>query len=81
MLEDGCRWVMSQQGNMPTRRTTFGRGEGRRRDSAAGAKQVTLADEKDQYGLPIARLSWSMSDNYQRQDEYAVTSCAEDWKA
>ena len=37
--------------------------------------KVTLADEKDQYGLPIARVSWSMSDNYQRQDEYAVTSC------
>ena len=36
------------------------------------ANRVTLADEKDQYGLPIARVTWSMCDNDQRLVDHAV---------
>jgi len=34
--------------------------------------RVTLADEKDQYGLPIARVTWSMGDNDRRLVEHAI---------
>lgn len=36
------------------------------------ANRVTLADEKDQYGLPIARVTWSMCDNDQRLVDHTV---------
>lgn len=34
--------------------------------------RVTLADERDRLGLPIARVSWSMGDNDQRLVDHAV---------
>ncbi|QGZ67073.1 GMC family oxidoreductase [Paraburkholderia acidisoli] len=34
--------------------------------------RVTLADEKDAYGLPIARVTWSMDDNDRRMVRHAL---------
>src|SRR6185312_2314208 len=34
--------------------------------------KVTLADEKDQYGLPIARVTFSLGDNDKRLVDHAV---------
>ncbi|MEH6566249.1 MAG: GMC family oxidoreductase [Halopseudomonas sp.] len=36
------------------------------------ANRVTLAEQKDQYGLPIARVTWSMGDNDHRLVNHAL---------
>ncbi len=34
--------------------------------------RVTLADERDQYGLPVARVTWSYCDNDRRLISHAL---------
>ncbi|MFK4134768.1 GMC family oxidoreductase [Pseudomonas luteola] len=39
---------------------------------AQECNRVTLADEHDRYGLPVARVTWSMGDNDRRLVEHAI---------
>ncbi|MCC8405875.1 GMC family oxidoreductase [Paraburkholderia sp. MMS20-SJTN17] len=39
--------------------------------------RVTLADEKDQYGLPVARVTWSYCDNDRRMIAHALKFMAQ----
>jgi choline dehydrogenase-like flavoprotein len=41
--------------------------------------RVTLADERDQYGMPIARFSHSLSDNDKRNIAFATDKLEEIW--
>ena len=41
--------------------------------------RVTLADEKDQYGLPVARFDYSLCENDQAMTEYGKRILAEIW--
>jgi choline dehydrogenase-like flavoprotein len=43
--------------------------------------RVTLADEKDQYGLPVARVTFSLCDNDQRLVRHAVRQMTEAMRA
>ena len=36
------------------------------------SNRVSLAEEKDQYGVPIARVTWSMGDNDQRLVNHSI---------
>lgn len=45
---------------------------GRWRDAAQEKTRVTLADEKDQYGLPVARISYSWCDNDRRLIDHSL---------
>ena len=43
--------------------------------------RVTLADEKDQYGLPIARVTFSLCDNDKRLVQHAIRHMTEVMRA
>jgi choline dehydrogenase-like flavoprotein len=42
--------------------------------------RVTLADTKDQYGLPVANFSYSMCENDKRNVEYGTKVLEEIWQ-
>jgi choline dehydrogenase-like flavoprotein len=43
--------------------------------------RVTLADEKDQYGVPVANFAFSLGENDKRNIAYATTKITEIWEA
>jgi choline dehydrogenase-like flavoprotein len=46
----------------------------------AAENRVTLADEKDQYGMPVANFSFSLGDNDKRNIAYATDKITEIWE-